>query len=173
MNDATGYIKCLAGSSGILEYCRLNQLKIQSGASFSIVNNDFSYSSVVDVVKALPGNPDDVIDMNDNWWGTTDANEIEEKIVHHPDDEPPIRPWVYYEPFLQEPPPGPPNGGAGDFEPDGDVDWFDLAYFVEHWLETNCGCSNWCGGTDLDQSWYVNFVDFAILADNWLAGVGH
>jgi len=168
MNDATVSIDCQSGSSGILEYCRLNQLDIDSRASFSIVNNDFSYSSVNGIVS-VPGNPDDVIDMNDNWWGTIDANEIEEKILHHPDDEPPIRPWVGYEPFLQEPLPD--TIGAGDFEPDGDVDLFDFAYFAEQWSKTNCGCSNWCGGADLDHSWHVDFADLAIFVDNWLAGL--
>jgi len=59
----------------------------------------------------------------------------------------------------------------GDFEPDGDVDFFDLVSFFDHWLDQGCGEPNqWCQTTDLDQSGIVNFTDFALLAQNWLHG---
>ncbi|MGA2915507.1 MAG: DNRLRE domain-containing protein [Sedimentisphaerales bacterium] len=58
----------------------------------------------------------------------------------------------------------------GDFEPDGDVDWIDLAKFVSHWLD-NCMSPGWCEGTDIDHTGTVDFVDFSVLADNWLKGV--
>ena len=64
----------------------------------------------------------------------------------------------------------------GDFEPDGDVDWDDLNFFVSHWLDTDCNDAagdetNWCYGTDIDHDSNVGFCDFAMLADNWLEGV--
>jgi hypothetical protein len=60
---------------------------------------------------------------------------------------------------------------AGDFRcPDG-VDMIDLLWFAQHWLDENCFVANYyCEGVDLDQSSFVDFVDFAIFADNWLAG---
>jgi hypothetical protein len=60
---------------------------------------------------------------------------------------------------------------AGDFRcPDG-VDMIDLSWFCQHWLQENCFASNFfCDGVDLDQSSFVDFADFAIFADNWLAG---
>jgi hypothetical protein len=54
-----------------------------------------------------------------------------------------------------------------DFNNDGVVDAFDLDTFVLHWLE-DCNYPNWCEGTDLDYSGRVDFVDFAIFAENWL-----
>jgi hypothetical protein len=56
----------------------------------------------------------------------------------------------------------------GDFEPDGDVDMMDLAAFVGHWLETDCGQ---CGGADLTGDGNVDMYDFAQFAANWLAGI--
>jgi hypothetical protein len=56
---------------------------------------------------------------------------------------------------------------VGDFEPDGDVDWFDLAKFVSHWLEQDCNDPNWCEGTDINHSNTVDFADFAFFAENW------
>ncbi|MHC4365687.1 MAG: DUF362 domain-containing protein [Planctomycetota bacterium] len=51
----------------------------------------------------------------------------------------------------------------GDFEPDGDVDLFDLAVLTGHWLEPVQPC--WNG--DLTNDSQVNMLDFAILAENW------
>ena len=57
---------------------------------------------------------------------------------------------------------------AGDFVcPDG-VDWEDLAFFVQRWLQTNCNLNNDCDGTDIYRDGIVNFLDFAVFADNWL-----
>ncbi len=49
----------------------------------------------------------------------------------------------------------------GDFEPDGDVDWDDLAVLVAQWLHDSGVLA-----ADLDGDGTVNFVDFAILAEN-------
>ena len=62
----------------------------------------------------------------------------------------------------------PQDAGAGDFEPDGDIDIDDLMYFSVYWLEGGCKCSNWCDGADLDKAGNVNLSDFAIFSMNWL-----
>jgi len=38
-----------------------------------------------------------------------------------------------------------------------------LAVFASHWLESDCGAPDWCGGTDLDHSSTVDFADFALF----------
>ena len=48
------------------------------------------------------GDPSVVINMEHNWWGTTDPAAIEDKITHLVDD--PARPLVDFEPFLTQPP---------------------------------------------------------------------
>ena len=55
----------------------------------------------------------------------------------------------------------------GDFEPDGDVDFDDLAELVASWLhdEPSADIAPYPAGDGI-----VNFQDFAALADNWLAG---
>jgi len=56
----------------------------------------------------------------------------------------------------------------GDFLcPDG-VDFFDFSFFAGHWAEDNCGASNDCDGTDLDQLGTVDVNDLYIFFDNWL-----
>jgi len=54
--------------------------------------------------------------------------------------------------------------------PDG-VDFIDYSFFSLHWLEDNCGSSNDCEGTDLDQLGRVDSDDLAIFLDSWLTGV--
>ncbi|MFC1782131.1 S8 family serine peptidase [Planctomycetota bacterium] len=56
---------------------------------------------------------------------------------------------------------------TGDFEPDGDVDLADFAFFAAHWLETGCGV---CDGADLSGDGNVDLVDFAIFAAHYLIG---
>jgi hypothetical protein len=53
----------------------------------------------------------------------------------------------------------------GDCQPDGYVDWADLACLASNWLDSNCGT---CNGADFDGDSEVNFYDFSIMADNWL-----
>jgi predicted outer membrane repeat protein len=38
-----------------------------------------------------------------------------------------------------------------------------VSVLVAHWLEADCGKSDWCNGADLDQNTVVNFVDFALF----------
>lgn len=44
------------------------------------------------------GDPCNTIDLDNNWWGTTDTSEIENMVFHQNDY--PDRPWIKYEPFL-------------------------------------------------------------------------
>lgn len=55
----------------------------------------------------------------------------------------------------------------GDLNKDNIVDMNDLGIFVSHWLQSNCNDSNGCGGADLDDSNQVDFLDYALLAQNW------
>jgi len=58
-----------------------------------------------------------------------------------------------------------------DFEPDGDVDLVDFAFFAKCWLDTNCAASNkWCNGTDLDNNTIVDLSDLATFVEYWLEG---
>ena len=58
----------------------------------------------------------------------------------------------------------------GDFVcPDG-VNFFDFSFFAGHWQDDNCGASNDCDGTDLDQLGTVENNDLRIFVDNWLKG---
>ncbi|MBN1788400.1 MAG: right-handed parallel beta-helix repeat-containing protein [Sedimentisphaerales bacterium] len=54
---------------------------------------------------------------------------------------------------------------VGDCEPDGDIDWADLACLLDNWLDTGCG---YCSGADLNDDNNVDFIDYSILADNWM-----
>jgi len=58
------------------------------------------------------------------------------------------------------------------------VDFNDLVIFVVDWLKCT-DCSNWpaCRPIevmfltgDINRDKYVNFVDFALLAERWLSG---
>jgi hypothetical protein len=48
------------------------------------------------------------------------------------------------------------------------VDFIDYSFFASHWKDSNCGASNDCEGTDLDQLGTVDFNDLAIFVGNWL-----
>jgi hypothetical protein len=53
----------------------------------------------------------------------------------------------------------------GDCQPDGDVDWADLACLAANWLNSNCGT---CNGANFDGIDGVDFYDFALMAENWM-----
>ncbi|MBA7484808.1 hypothetical protein ES707_20339 [subsurface metagenome] len=55
-----------------------------------------------------------------------------------------------------------------DFEPDGNVDFVDFAWFAPNWLNTGCGT---CSGADLTGDGNVDSYDLKEFADNWLLGV--
>ena len=56
----------------------------------------------------------------------------------------------------------------GDFEPDGDIDLIDFAWFADQWLNADCG---FCFGADLNSDLDVNIDDLVILTENWLLGL--
>ncbi|MHC4122571.1 MAG: nidogen-like domain-containing protein, partial [Planctomycetota bacterium] len=56
---------------------------------------------------------------------------------------------------------------TGDFDIDGDVDFIDVAIFVEYYLSTDCSAPCWCRGTDLNHDGVVNLVDYALLGNNF------
>ncbi|MBN1788304.1 MAG: hypothetical protein JW806_07910 [Sedimentisphaerales bacterium] len=56
---------------------------------------------------------------------------------------------------------------GGDFEPDGDIDIFDLAAIAENWVDS-CTEPDWCQNCDINKSGRVDFSDFACFADHWL-----
>ncbi|UCF42779.1 MAG: hypothetical protein JSV99_09335, partial [Planctomycetota bacterium] len=72
--------------------------------------------------------------------------------------------WAYVDHFTDFSAAG---HGIPDFEPDGDVDMVDFAFFAEWWQESGCGI---CGGVELTGDGSVGFDDLRELADNWLAG---
>ncbi|HPS54678.1 MAG TPA: hypothetical protein PLP05_03685 [Sedimentisphaerales bacterium] len=55
-------------------------------------------------------------------------------------------------------------------EPDGSVDFFDLACLAANWLESNCTEPDFCNGADLNYDLSVDLLDFAFFADDWLVG---
>jgi len=61
---------------------------------------------------------------------------------------------------------------VGDFRcPDG-VEMMDLLRLTQHWLEDHCDAGNsYCDGVDLNKSGSVDFLDFAVFANNWWLGV--
>ncbi len=67
----------------------------------------FKFNDLTD----LPGNNEgliaigdstDTIDLSENWWGTTDPNDIEDKVFHQVDNS--SRPFVEVSPILTQPP---------------------------------------------------------------------
>ncbi len=56
------------------------------------------------------------------------------------------------------------------FCPDG-VDMIDMEHLALHWLDTGCDETNdYCDWAEISNDSTIDFTDFAILADNWLAG---
>jgi len=92
-------------------------------------------------------------------WGTNNSAVIQDEIFDYFDDA--SKAFVVFYPFIC----------PGDFDMDGDVDWVNLATFVDNWLRDDCGGPDWCAGTDLDLSTEVDFFDFADFAYYWLEGV--
>jgi hypothetical protein len=60
----------------------------------------------------------------------------------------------------------------GNFLCPDEVGLEDLAYFVQRWLMTDCNLYDDCNGTDINIDGKVDFVDFALLANNWQISIG-
>jgi hypothetical protein len=54
----------------------------------------------------------------------------------------------------------------GDFDNDGDVDFFDFAKMSLKWMQTDR--SFYCGGVDLTGDGWVDWKDLSEFSDNWL-----
>jgi hypothetical protein len=57
--------------------------------------------------------------------------------------------------------------GEVDLDNSGDVGFSDISVLTEHWLDSDCGPPDWCGGADLDRSGTVDLIDLNILIQNW------
>ena len=133
-------------------------IEIDSNSILSAFCNDFSQTYIY-----AEGEPSKIINFENNWWGTTDPNIIEDSIFHQFDDG--NLPLVDFDPYLEFP------CIAGDFEPDGDVDLLDFAIFASAWLSTE-GNNNWnemCNLVAPDN--IIDMADLVVFADNWLAGI--
>ncbi|MBU1259681.1 MAG: alkaline phosphatase [Planctomycetes bacterium] len=58
--------------------------------------------------------------------------------------------------------------GYPDYNSDNDSDFEDFAFFAAKWRFENCQPPDYCDGTDLDISGYINSEDLALLINNWL-----
>ena len=58
-----------------------------------------------------------------------------------------------------------------NFNRDSQVDFIDFAELAAIW-QAPCPAPEWCSGIDINQSGYVDMVDVAILAYEWLRGAG-
>jgi len=56
----------------------------------------------------------------------------------------------------------------GDFEPDCDVDWDDVAFFASRWMSAGCRYPDYCDGADFSYDGSVNSADFAAMSRHWL-----
>ncbi len=58
---------------------------------------------------------------------------------------------------------------TGDSDRDGNADYLDLLLFVQHWLSDGCSpADGYCDGLDSSRDGFINFDDYASLADGWL-----
>jgi hypothetical protein len=60
---------------------------------------------------------------------------------------------------------------AGDLNHNGVVDWFDVGWLAENWLDQECMYNGWCYEADLNYDFIVDFKDFSKLGANWLEGL--
>jgi O-glycosyl hydrolase len=60
---------------------------------------------------------------------------------------------------------------TGDLNHDCVVDWFDLKWLVDNWLDEDCMYNGWCYEADLNYDFIVNFEDFAKMGNSWLMGL--
>jgi hypothetical protein len=60
------------------------------------------------------------------------------------------------------------NSRSRDFNKDTKVDFADFAMLASYWQVTDCGCPEWCQGTDLDTDGDVDFNDLRLFLNHWL-----
>ncbi|MFA5292678.1 MAG: right-handed parallel beta-helix repeat-containing protein [Phycisphaerae bacterium] len=56
---------------------------------------------------------------------------------------------------------------VGDFDFDGDVDFDDLAAFMEYWMHSNCSFPYFCHDRDITEDGEVDFIDYALFTENY------
>lgn len=61
-----------------------------------------------------------------------------------------------------------PKASNGDLDDNGEVDFGDYAVFARHWLDTGCSEPNWCEWADLDFDTSVDLADLEIFSGYWL-----
>gem|GEM_PF-5888924 len=85
------------GSTAQIRNSQIREIRINSDCALTFVHNDLSSGAV-----RATGLSTAAINLENNWWGTNDPAIIESKIYDHSDDA--ARPWVDYEPILDEAP---------------------------------------------------------------------
>jgi len=99
-NNSTFSLYNVTLNSGSADTLQLDtfssQLAINSGASFTINQNDLSNVPASGVIAT--GNPNATINLTNNYWGTTVASQIAAKIKDHTTDT--TRPTVLYQPYM-------------------------------------------------------------------------
>ncbi|MBC8379403.1 MAG: peptidylprolyl isomerase [Planctomycetes bacterium] len=59
-----------------------------------------------------------------------------------------------------------------DLVVDNSIDLGDLNALMAHWLDSGCNEANdYCGGADIDHSGSVDFTDYSLFSNNWLATI--
>ncbi|HUT28686.1 MAG TPA: GLUG motif-containing protein [Sedimentisphaerales bacterium] len=61
-----------------------------------------------------------------------------------------------------------PKASNGDLDDNGKVDFGDYAVFARHWLDTDCNEPNYCEWADLDFNTSVDLADLEIFSGYWL-----
>ena len=88
-----------SGSTDTVQYSTFaTELAVNSGASINITSNDFSSANATVVAS---GDPNATINLDYNYWGTTNSSQIAAKITDHSDSS--SLPTVSYVPFLSAP----------------------------------------------------------------------
>ena len=77
-------------------------LAYYDGPDATINNNDLVNNTVYDLFIGNYSDPDDrTIDATENWWGTVDPAQIQDRIYDHNDD--PLSAYALVDPFLSSP----------------------------------------------------------------------
>ncbi|MBE3142553.1 MAG: exo-alpha-sialidase [Planctomycetes bacterium] len=139
----------LSGDTGASEtmYCRVYR------------NEELAAEFLSDTIRYVDVNVGDIIDVNTYLYVESNGGYYRQVDI-----------TLYVGEKIQHAPLPSDICGESSQEPDGSVDFFDLACMADRWLETDCMEPDFCGRTDLNVDLSVNFLDFALLAEDWLVG---